>query len=43
MAKLKMKISLEGNPIVKVKGDYISDFDGVLNDLRAKFGEKKRR
>jgi hypothetical protein len=40
---LKLKIKDDDRVIVRATGQSIQDFDNILDDLRLKFGENKRK
>lgn len=39
----KLDLRYDGKKIAKAKGKNISDFDDLLDDLKLKFGERKKR
>lgn len=42
MSRLKLKMSLDDEVIIRAKGDKVSDFDNILTGLKKKLDGRRR-
>jgi len=42
-SKFKLRISIDNEPLIKAKGNKITDFDPILDGLKEKFNENKKK
>ena len=42
MAKFKMKISIDNEPIMKARADRLEEFDPIFTEIKAKFNGRKK-